>query len=594
MIVIGIYDNHNASVALSINGEIVCAVQEERFTKRKNEDGFPKNAIKYVLNEYNLDNSNIDIVAIATTQRMVIDNYKYPYQAVFSVEDHLDMMDKFWKPKLAGDPYSESYLKDVFEKKYKAEKSFFDIPDDFYSLPAEERQSRITKIVVDATSSFMSVDKSKVKFFDHHTCHVMYGYFANKNRKKMTIGITVDAYGDGKNQTVWEIKDGQFKLISESAQCEIARLYRMITLYLRMKPLEHEFKVMGLAPYAKEKYVNEIVSEFEDLLTFDGLKIVHKNRPNDLYSFLCEKLKGYRFDNIAGGVQKYTENILVELFKRCYEKTGIKNFVFSGGVAMNVKANKVIGELNFVDDLFVAGSSSDESQSIGACYFANYSKGVKNSPLENLYLGTEVGLDEVKRFIETKKLSEDYKVSRVCNDEIAQLLADGEIVARVVGKMEFGARALGNRSILANPSNPAIIKKINEMIKDRDFWMPFAATILDTFAERYLLNPKNFESRYMAVAMEVKKEHLSEIKAGTHPYDETIRPQILSRDQNEKYYDLIEKFSKKTGIGALLNTSFNLHGLPMVSTIIDAMHVFENSELNYLVLDEFLIQKKDQ
>ena len=271
---------------------------------------------------------------------MVIDNYKYPYQAVFSVDDHLDMMDKFWKPKLAGEPYPESYLKDIFRKKYKAEKSFFDIPDNFYGLSAEERQSRITKIVVDATSSFMGVDRSKVNFYDHHTCHVMYGYFANTNRKKKTIGITVDAYGDGKNQTVWEIKNDKFRLVSESAQCEIARLYRMITLYLRMKPLEHEFKVMGLAPYAKDKYVNEVVSEFEDLLTFDDLKIVHKNRPNDLFSFLSERLKGYRFDNIAGGVQKYTENILTELFRRCYKKFGIKNFVFSGGVAMNVKANK--------------------------------------------------------------------------------------------------------------------------------------------------------------------------------------------------------------------------------------------------------------
>ena len=178
------------------------------------------------------------------------------------------------------------------------------------------------------------------------------------------------------------------------------------------------------------------------------------------------------------------------------------------------KQIKVIGELDFVDNLFVAGSSSDESQSIGACYYANYSKGVKNKPLENLYLGTEVDLDEVKRFIGTNKLSEKYNVSPVSNDEIAKLLADGEIVARVVGRMEFGARALGNRSILANPSNPETIKRINEMIKDRDFWMPFAATILDTFVDRYLLNPKNFESRYMAIAMGAKKRTPLRNKSG--------------------------------------------------------------------------------
>ena len=158
--------------------------------------------------------------------------------------------------------------------------------------------------------------------------------------------------------------------------------------------------------------------------------------------------------------------------------------------------------------------------------------------------------------------------------------------------MEFGSRALGNRSILANPSNPLIIQHINELIKGRDFWMPFAATVLDTYEEKYLFNPKGFESRYMAVAMDSKKEFLKDIKAGTHPYDETIRPQILTRDQNENYYDLIEKFSKITGIGALLNTSYNLHGLPVVNDIADAIHVFENSGLKYLILDETLLSKK--
>ena len=591
MVVIGIYEDHNSSAALSINGEIICAVQEERFTKRKNENGFPKNAVEYILNKYSLDNSNIDIVAISTIERSVVDNYKYPIHTVFSVEDHLNLMSRFWKPKLAGEPYPKNYMKEIFQQKYPNEKSFYNIPDSFYDLPVKDRQSGITKVVVDAISSFMEVDKSKVEFYDHHTCHVMYGYFANKNRKQKTIGITVDAYGDGKNQTVWEIENDKFKLISESNQCDIARLYRGITLYLRMKPMEHEFKIMGLAPYAKEKYVNEVVGEFKDLLDFDGLKIVHKNRPADLFNFLNTRLEGYRFDNIAGGAQKYVENILIELFKRCYEKTGVKNFIFSGGIAMNVKANKVIGELDFVDDLFVAGSSSDESQSIGVCYFVNYLNNIDNKPLENLYLGPEICAQEVEEYIEKNNLTNEYKISVVENNDIANLLAEGQIVARVDGRMEFGARALGNRSILADPSNPDTVKKINEMIKDRDFWMPFAATILDTFVERYLFNPKNFESKYMAIAMDVKKEHLSEIKAGTHPYDETVRPQILSKDQNENYYELLEKFSKITGIGALLNTSFNLHGLPMVSSIEDAVYVFKNSELKFLTLDKYLIQK---
>jgi carbamoyltransferase len=591
MTIIGIYEGHNASAALSIDGKIVCAVQEERFTKRKNETGFPQKAIAYILNKFTLDNTNIDMIAMSTIERSDINNIQYPIDAVFGINDYIDMMEEYWKPKLAGMKYKKDYAKHIFEEKYNNEKNFYDIPLSFYNLNTEELQKNMHKLIKTEISKYINVDQEKIQFYDHHTCHAMYGYYANPHKKDKSIAVTVDAYGDGRNQTVWKIEDDKFELIAESSQCEIARIYRMVTLYLRMKPLEHEFKVMGLAPYAKDKYVDEVVKVFEELLEFDGLKIVHKNRPDNLYEFLNEKLKYYRFDNIAGGIQKYTENMLNELFERAAKEIGIKNFVFSGGVAMNVKANKALGDLDVVDNLFVAGSSSDESQSIGACYLANYENNIINKPLHNLYLGIENDAEEVKLYIKENKLNEKYSVTEADNTHIAQLLADGEVVARVVGKMEFGSRALGNRSILANPSNPAIIQHINELIKGRDFWMPFAATVLDGYAEKYLVNPKGFNSIYMAIAMDTKKEFLRDIKAGTHPYDETIRPQILTKEQNEGYYDLIEKFSEITGIGALLNTSYNLHGLPVVNDVADAFHVFENSGLKYLILDEVLISK---
>lgn len=591
MIIIGIYDDHNASAALSINGEVVCAIQEERFTKRKNEKGFPKNCVEYIMKQYDLSNENIDIVAMSTIARDDLNNLNYPIDAVFDIDDYIDMMEDYWKPKLAGENYPKDYAKQIFEKKFNGEKSFYTIPDEFYNLDPEELQSKVTEVVVNDIANFMQIDKEKIKFYDHHTCHAMYGYFANPNKKNKTIAITVDAYGDGKNQTVWKIENDKFELVTDSNQCEIARLYRMITLYLRMKPLEHEFKVMGLAPYAKESYSLKVAEIFEELMQFDDLNIVHKNRPANLYEFLNEKLKYHRFDNIAGGIQLYTEKMLIELFRRASEKVGFKNFVFSGGVAMNVKANKALGDLDFIDDIFVAGSSSDESQSIGACYFANYEHNINNKPLENLYLGTENSIDEIYNYIKDKELDKKYNIVNADNKYIAQLLADGEVVARVCEKMEFGSRALGNRSILANPSNPDIIQHINELIKGRDFWMPFAATVLDTYADKYLVNPKGFESRYMAVAMDTKKDFLKDIKAGTHPYDETIRPQILTKSQNEGYYNLIEEFSKITGIGSLLNTSYNLHGLPVVNDIDDAIHVFENSGLRHLILNNVLISK---
>ncbi|SON50967.1 carbamoyltransferase C-terminal domain-containing protein [Vibrio tapetis] len=591
MNVLGIYDGHNSSASLSINGEVVCAVQEERFTKRKNEVGFPTNAVRYIMEKFELCNENLDIVAMSTIDRTDINNIKYPLDTVFGVNDHIDMMKNYWKPKLAGDEFPKDYVKKVFKNKFDNEKTFYNIPDSYYDLSVEEKQEKVTEVIVQDIAQFLNINKEKIKFYDHHTCHAMYGYFANTNKKNKTAAITVDAYGDGKNQTVWKIENDKFELVSESSQCEIARLYRMVTLYLRMKPLEHEFKVMGLAPYAKEKYSDEVVTIFEELLDFEGMNVVHKNRPNDLYEFLNEKLQYFRFDNIAGGIQQYTENILTEMFSRVYKETGFTNFVFSGGVAMNVKASKALGELDFVDDLFVAGSASDESQCIGACYLANYENGITNMPLESLYLGTENTTDEVESYILEYKLAEKYEVSEATNDRVAKLLADGEVVSRVCGKMEFGSRALGNRSILANPSNPNIIQHINELIKGRDFWMPFAATVLDTFSDKYLVNDKKFDARYMAVAMDTRKEYLNDIKAGTHPYDETIRPQILTKKQNSEYYELITAFSKLTGIGALFNTSYNLHGLPVVNDIEDAIHVFENSGLRHLVLNDKLISK---
>lgn len=591
MVVIGIYDGHNASVALSKDGLIVCAVQEERFTKRKNETGFPRKALRYLLDTYDLSNENVDLVAVSTIERNDINNILYPIDAVFSVEDYIRMMDEYWKPKLAGESYVKDYAEQYFKKNAINEELFYSIPDHFYELEGEELQSEMIRITTRDIAKFMAVDEQKIQFYDHHTCHAMYAYFANPNKKDNTVAITVDAYGDMRNQTVWKVIDDRFELVVDSDQCDIARLYRMITLYLRMKPLEHEFKVMGLAPYAKSQYFESIEKVFEELMEFDGLKIVYKNRPRNLFEYLKEELKYHRFDNIAGAIQSYTEKMLIELFERCANETGFKNFVFSGGVAMNVKANKALGELACVDDLFVAGSSSDESQSIGACYYANYENSVQNQPLENLYLGTENSDQQVAEYIEQEKLADKYAVKKVDNDELSVLLANGEVIARVVDQMEFGSRALGNRSILANPSNPGIIQHINELIKGRDFWMPFAATVLDSYQERYLENPKGFESRYMAVAMDTKKEFLGDIKAGTHPYDETIRPQILTRDQNPGYYDLIEKFSKLTGIGSLLNTSYNLHGLPVVNDIADAVHVFENSGLKYLVLNNYLLSK---
>jgi len=593
MIVIGIYDDHNASAALSINGEIVFAAQEERFTRIKNEEGFPRHVVAHILREFKLKPQDIDEIAMG--------GQWHEYSAlqtkkcrVYTIKDYVREMEEYWKPKLRG----EAYDADFFQKLVRSDKRFhhaddiYEYPDSLAQLDTQQQCIEFNKIRSRCIARFTGVPEERIKYHDHHSCHIYYGYYANPRRSAQTIGFTIDAYGDGRNQTVWKIEDDKFELLAESAQCELARVYRTATLYLGMKPYEHEYKMMGLAPYAKPEYADQVAEELSDMLAVDGMRIVHRNRPKDLYQFMVERFRPYRFDNVAGGVQKWLEQIASELLTNIHQATGIQNYVFSGGVAMNVKLNKVLADLPFVRDFYVCGSSADESVSIGACYMANHARGIANRPLPQLYLGTRNTRDEVESYLREHDVAARHRITHdISPEDIATLLAKGEVVARVDGRMEFGARALGNRSILANPSQPGVVKEINEMIKNRDFWMPFALSVQAEHADRYLKNPKQLLASYMANAMDTHPEHVNEIKAGTHPYDETVRPQIVSADLNPGYHALLTAFHRQTGIGALLNTSFNLHGLPLVSTIADAFHVFENSKLRHMVIEGVLVSK---
>ncbi len=358
-----------------------------------------------------------------------------------------------------------------------------------------------------------------------------------------------------------------------------------------MRPDEHEFKVMGLAAYAKSSSVNRAKQVIDNLCTVEGMRIMSNNRPVDLFSYLEEAWKVHRFDNIAGAVQAYTEQIACALVRNIVRETGIRRFVIGGGIAMNIKMNKAISELEEVEELFVCGSSGDESLSIGGCYLLN-SDPKSNQPLPNLYLGYDI-CDEFDRFNADSYANEFDVQTDVTFDQVAALLAKGDILAVIRGSAEFGARALGNRSILANPSRREIVQQINEAIKNRDFWMPFALSILEENLDEYILNPKQLQSPFMAISLDVRPEKNTQIEAGTHPYDKTVRPQAVSSTYTPEYHALISAFQKLTGIPALLNTSFNLHGEPIVDTIADAVRTFKLSGLQHLLIqDQILFSKR--
>jgi carbamoyltransferase len=422
-----------------------------------------------------------------------------------------------------------------------------------------------------------------------------------KNEK--TLIFTLDGEGSETCATI-NIFDGKnMETIARSNKiASVGNLYGIATIILGMKPLQHEFKVMGLAPYAKDESVNKIYNKFKELIWIDeNLNFQSKFSMAFSDYFFKEEMKFVRFDNIAGAVQRLVEELSTEWIRRAIEKTGIHNIALSGGVFMNVKANQKISEMQEVHKIFVMPSSGDESNAIGCCFFGyqlyckENIKELNAKPIEDLYLGPDYSDKYIEKMIIEKNLKERYEIKKVkkINEEIARLLANGDIVARSTGKSEWGARALGNRSILANPKDKETIKVINELIKDRDFWMPFTPSILDKFEKIYIKNPKKIFAPYMVITFNSTEKAQNDLPAAMHPYDLTVRPQVVTKKYNKDYYEIIEKFQKLTGIGGILNTSFNLHGEPNVLTPEDAIHTVDNSGLKYLACGNYLFKKKD-
>jgi carbamoyltransferase len=587
--------SHNSSAALMMDGKLIVAVCEERSRRKKNYIGYPKNAVEYCLKKAGITGNQLHRIAYTTVDNPGI-LVKAKTNTQFTLQDYRDYYgDRFYKRRLNGEDCLDylKWLRD--DKKFNSDEEYFDFKylTDEVLLNSELDMKLFREEQQRVLGEHLGIANSKIEFLDHHECHAYYSYFGSPFREKACIVLTLDGWGDGRNQTVWKVQDDKFTLLAQSNQNDIGRVYKMATLLLGMRPDEHEFKVMGLAAYAKSSHVKRAKEVINNLCKIEGMKILSKERPDDLFSYLEHAWQTHRFDNIAGAVQEFTEEIACNLVKNIAKETGIDRFVIGGGIAMNIKMNKAISELEEVKELFVCGSSGDESLSIGGCYLMS-SNQKSNQPIPNLYLGYDIK-DEIDTY-DFNYYQHKFNVnSSATFDQVAKLLERGDIVAVIRGKAEFGARALGNRSILANPSRRETVQQINEAIKNRDFWMPFALSILEESLEDYIANPKQLQSPFMAISLDVLPEKNSQIEAGTHPYDKTVRPQAVSSKNTPEYYELISAFQKLTGIPALLNTSFNLHGEPIVDTIADAIRTFELSGLDHLLInDKFLLSKKEK
>ena len=574
--ILGIHDGHNSGATILQDGQIKYSISEERLTRKKNEIGYPKLSIEEVLKLANIDTHDIDIAVYAS---------KFMHSA--SYLENASEWYKAGKADFIKDSKREpSYLKAVFDQR---------------------RKERI-----DQLCKHININKNNIRFQDHHLSHASAAYFGSPfDLNEETLILTCDGAGDGLSATV-SIGNGlEIKRISSTnRKASVGKIYSRVTYMLGLKPWEHEYKVMGLAPYSENKFALEIKKILDELLKVskDGFnfELGSEHESSYIYEFLREKFECKRFDAIAGGVQTFTEEILRTWVGGIIKKTGIKRVVCGGGVFMNVKANKIISEIDGLEELFIFPSCGDESLSLGASWI-EYSELLKQKgklkqkkelkpivSLNNLYLGGLCYEGNIEKII-SKHINEEDDISINKSENIsrdtAEIIMNNHIIARCSGKMEWGARALGNRSILANPKDWSNVEKINSKIKKRDFWMPFAPSLLKEKASKYIVNPKNLFSPYMMLAFDTTELAQSEICAAIHPRDKTARVQIVDKLMNPEYWELIHDFYKMSGTPCILNTSFNLHGFPLVYSFEDAISVFKNSGLNYLVIESFILKK---
>ena len=297
-----------------------------------------------------------------------------------------------------------------------------------------------------------------------------------------------------------------------------------------------------------------------------------------------------RFDTVAYLAQKLLEDTVYEWIDNIKGK--FDSVAVAGGVFMNVKMN--YGLLERFRKVFVMPSAGDESLAYGAASFVSAKNGIKPQPIQTLYLGREFSDDEIEKSFE--KIDEKvFKIEKIGDDiheYVGDLLGEGYIVARFFGRSEWGARALGNRSILADPRDVSVISRINRAIKHRDFWMPFAPSVLEEDFENYFIVPTRSKSeRYMVLAYPSKPKAQREIPAALHQHDLSGRPQVVYENDNPEYCRLIKRFKSKTGVGAVLNTSFNLHGYPIVYNPQQAIFTLLNSEIDALAIGKYMVMR---
>ncbi|MBM3278499.1 MAG: carbamoyltransferase [Candidatus Handelsmanbacteria bacterium] len=560
---LGIFDGHNAAAAMCVSGRVLHVLQEERLTGVKNFFGPPALAAARVLELAGLPASAVDRVCLAS--------------------------------RYLATPRHPHAVKEGFDQRYngglrQGTAGLLASNSAYRQWRTEQRMQERREV-----AASWGFSPERVEFFDHHQAHAATAYYGLRRDEGPYLVLTLDGGGDGLSGSVWRGEGGRLERLALTPQADsLGEIYAVTTHLLGFMPLEHEYKLMGMAPYASQERAARVAQVFRGYLDLDpNHPLAFRRQVPEALSRLGPRLQRdlerLRFDEICAGLQLFTEELMARWVRACAAQTGIGRVLAAGGVFMNVKANKIISELGEVACFEAFPSCGDESLPLGAGYLAAAQAGETPQPLEHGYLGNDLSAAECRqalRAVEGVEVEEPADLA----GRVAGLLAGGEVVARASGPMEFGARALGNRSILADPINQDVVRVINRMIKKRDFWMPFAPVVRRREAGTYFHNPKGLPSPYMMNTFD-STEKRSEFMAAVHNADLSARPQLLEAGQNPPYEAIIDAFAARTGRQVLLNTSFNLHGFPIACSAADALGVLVASGLNRLVLGPFLVSK---
>jgi carbamoyltransferase len=582
---------HDAAAVLLHDGALVAAAEEERFSRIKHDFGFPKHAIQFCLDQAGITGNDLDYVVF--------------FEKPFRKFDRILMM--------TLQTYPQSYK--VF------------------------RESMITwmvdKLWVATTiQNQVGISRDKVLFSEHHLSHAASAFLCSPFDEAAIL--TVDGVGEWVTATQGVGKGNNIRIQKQiEFPHSLGLLYSAFTAFLGFEVNEGEYKVMGMAPYGEPRYVDKVrklVQQNQDgsfSLDMDYFSFHHSTErtyspkfeqlfgaprpPKNLFfteatgfpkyfgtapgNFSELSKQNQHYADIAASIQKVTEDLLVGMAKKLRQETGAKQLCMAGGVALNSVANTRILQESGFDELYVQPAAGDGGGALGAALWAYNSLLGKprNFTMRHAYWGRSNSDAEIADFLRLNNIPHtQFTDEDKLLDCVVERLTGGEVVGWSQGRFEWGPRALGSRSILADPRNPEMKDIVNAKIKFREPYRPFAPSVLAEATEKYFELPgaiRHCPARYMLYVVPVKHSQQAHLPAITH-VDGTGRLQTVFKEESPRYYKLIERFGQATGVPVVLNTSFNLKGEPIVNTSANAFSTFSKSEMDALVLGNFIIDKQ--